>query len=311
MTRKPGKWKGKDEEYFIILRKLANGSELRRTNFESPRKKARHAEFNETIQQKDDEGIPHASLIQRLKELLESNSIKEIKTKEKAYTGLPIRKYRITFIGFIKLLSLSNKKEYLADVMENFKDFLPLFSYEFDFLIQLFTEQQLFDTITNVCKNTDIEIDFDAKNRGEKAKLKNISVRGVPSIILLKSVKWAHQYYIEIKVRQLESTYLINRLVTIWGKTREEMTKETMQVSIMLKKFIMSAFFHELLMRCKRYDDEFSEYGHKRDTIPAILKRLQGNSILKLSYMKFLKEIESKHELEDEIMSGFMSSLSS
>lgn len=309
MTKVSHNWKGKELEHFIILRKLSDQSKLGRTDFEYPRKKVRDSKFDDILEPRDQERIPHASLIKRLDELLKDGSIQEIKTKDRSKKGLPIRRYKITFFGFIKLLGLSSDKGFLSDVMKNVKLYFFLLSDEFNFLIPTFSEHQLFDTITAVCKDTTIEIDLEAKNRRKKKSTK-ISSIGIPSTILLKNVKWAHQYYIEIKVHLLESTYLLKRSITISGIKKDE-SKEDVKPFLMISGLINSAFFYELLMRCKRQGSKFSGYPHGKEIITTIIERLKGNMILRPSYLEFLRHIESKHNAEGQVMKQFISSLSS
>lgn len=294
MTKIPGKWKDAKEGQFIILRKLMDGDKLASSSFEAPRTKINISD----ILEEDRESLPHSSALKRLSELIEEGSIEAAKKNGK-------KTYQITFYGFIKLLSLSHGRGFFPDIMEKITEYFFLLKDEFEFLIPVFTREQLFDTFTTICNNTKIEIFFDVRNRGKNSKPNY----GVPGSVFLRGIEWAHQYYIEINVRQLESTYLLRRHTTIYGK-KEEMVKKTMEVHNVIYGIIVSAFFFELLMRCQRFDEESREYNHNSELVGIIINRIGGNKILLPSYLEFVKHLESKHMAEGKVMFELKNSLS-
>lgn len=299
MTKITGKTKDMDTGQFIILRKLADGSKLHSTAFESPR--YNDISNHESLDSRNSDTLSHSSADKRLNELVKEGSIKAYNIDKKPKIRQR-KEYRITIYGFIKLLGLSHDRGFLADVMEKIPGQFFISSDDFEFLKPIFTEKLLFDTITAVCKNTKIVIDFDAKKKPKYIFL------GVPSTILTNGITWAHQYYIEIKVQHLESSYILKRFITIKGAKKDQ-TTETVKVFNTINGLINTTFFYELLMRCKRHGAEFSMYPHDPKIIKKIINRLSEITYLQPYHIKFLKHMKLKHDAETEIIDEFRSSL--
>lgn len=159
--------KSKEEEYFIILKKLAETKHhvLQRKDFEIPKVKGKSiSEELEKIPQKEDY-IPHSTLITRLNELVENYLVRKYDSGLRSKRHLPIFEYDLTLFGLVKLLQLWSGKESLLGVwnaMTRLADILP---YKRN-LEEVFTKNQLTETLSQVCKNISIDIVKDPKKNG-------------------------------------------------------------------------------------------------------------------------------------------------
>lgn len=299
MTKFAGNWKDREHEYFIICRRLADGKALRRTDLESKRYRPQGSIPNEPSET-DADRIPHTSLIKRLDELSSDGSIKVTKTKDKSKKGLPINEYQLTFYGFLKLLGLSKKHGFLPDVMTNIKSRFTSLWFNFDFLKNLFTEEDLFDTLTTVCSNMTIVIDRDPR-KGKMEPPVGISAR-----FYLKEFEWVHLYYVELKVQQLELMYTLRDNLVIGGK-KQDVNKENGKAYLFTSGIVVSAFFYELLMRCNRDDPKWNHY--KQNFTEEIIKIMEENKVMLPFYLQFLRKLELNVIKETQIMNNLMTHL--
>ena len=286
---KKGKWKSKEDEYRIILKDLAlSRPPLRKPDLEKPGTA---------------DSIPHASLIQRLKELKNAGSVGESNSGEKSKRKLPIKEYSITIYGFSKLLSLFKGKDFENDIFDIIGDFFTMIWYEIDKLKLAFSREQLFDVLATVCYNTSITIDYNPRD-GE-----TIHTRGITADLLLKKVKWVHYHRFEIKVQQLDSTYIVEKefLISDTKRTRKSINAKTESVYLEFVKLIHSAFFHELLIRCQ--DLNFPGYPGKENIRKYVMEILRTNKILNEYYVNFLKYIKSQQDRQREIISEITHSI--
>ena len=276
----------KDDQYFTILKKMADGNYVERRIFESKLVRGKYRARDPEIET----SVSHSSLFDRWNELLDINAIFEVKTIEKNKKGDYIKVGQITFLGVIKLLSLSHGK-YLPDTFQSICSHFPFVSDYWEHLKSIYSGEQLFNTLTSVCKNTLIDVYFDPNNTPILVP--------IPPNLLFKKIKWLHLYHIEIKIPQLDVTHTITRSIFLKGnkKNSKEIRKETYKVFRIIRRMLICAFFHELLMRGSRFDDEFNEYpgGSRLNVVFDVIK---ANKILSRMYKDFLNEIEQKYNVE-------------
>lgn len=276
----------KDDQYFTILKKMADGNYVERRIFESKLVRSEYRARDPEIET----SVSHSSLFDRWNELLDINAIFEVKTSVKNKKGDYIKVGQITFLGVIKLLSLSHGK-YLPDIFQSIRSYFPFVSDYWENLKSIYSEKQLFNTLTSVCKNISIDVYFDLKNIPD--------LFPIPSSLLSNKIKWLHLYHVEVKIPQLDVTYTITRPIFLKGnrKNRKVIRKETYKAFRIIRRMLICAFFHELLMRGSRLDDEFDKYPGASRLI-VVFDIIKGNKILSEMYKDFLKEIEQKYNVE-------------
>ncbi len=272
---------------------MADGKHVQRITFEPKFKKGWLREDGKYIRrdQQIETPISHSSLVDRWNELLETSAIFNVKTSEKNKRRDPLVVGHITFFGVIKLLSISNESD-LQNIFQSVHSHFPFVSDYWEHLKSVYTEEQLFQTLTSVCKNTSIEIDFDPRRRKQDPK-RPYTKFGITADLLSKEIKWVHLYRVEIKIPHSDFSHTITRTIFLKGdkNSKKMIRKETYSVFSTIRKIIVCAFFHELLMRGFRYDDESAEYpaGSRLNIVYEVIK---ANKLLLSWYQNFLREIE-------------------
>lgn len=298
-----------DEENFLILRQLASKREQIRTDFEEPPRKFKGVKAELERGKNRPLYIPHSSLILRLEKLLESHAIIEQDSGKISKKGLPIKKYSLTFFGFIKLLQLCKKEEFHNDIFENASVYIPkIIWFQIERLLEhkMMSKEHLFFILVEVAKNTDIQIDLDPK---ENAGIIGNRIYRFPSSLLAKEIKWVHIHDIEIKIKQIQNVYPFHRTFITHGKTTSKIDMQAKDSKHMgdINKMFIFAFTHELIMRCYRIDDRFSTRDGNimyptPDGAPYLLEFLKLNESLKRIYLTNIDYILDQQIIEQETM---------
>lgn len=276
----------KDEQNFNILRRLAEldttGIELARKNFEKLREEGT-----------DYKSIPHSTVIDRLNELLEAESIKEYKSGKKSKKGLPIMEYSITSIGLIHLLRLCYGRPYQKKVFNNLMR-LPYLDFHINKLLAVFTKEQLFDTLVSVCYNTIIEIDKESIDSQVQKKFHHVRMHTMAE--LLKGKKGLKIYYITIKFPDVEPPQFVWKRIPSFANIISEKKVFDAKVVIVISKMISCAFFHELFLRCS--DLRYSLLNYPAEGRAQVMKVISTDPELKEMYYEFLSQMVAR--LHDE-----------
>jgi hypothetical protein len=301
-----------NEENFLILRQLASKNSQKRRDFEEPKRKFKGVKDELEGGDNRFKFIPHSSLILRLEKLVESCAIIEQNSGEKSKKGLIIKEYKLTFFGFIKLLQLCKKNKFYSDIFKNSSKNIPIIiSFQIKKLLEskIFTEPQLFFILVDIANNIDIQIDFKAK---ENAGIIGDRIYQMPSLLLIKEIKWVHVYDIEIKIKQIENEYILHKTFIASGKTRskKDMEQNDLEPHQEINKIFMFAFVNELIMRCYRTHEKYLGYMTP-DELPFLLEMLRSNDILKKNYFKNIDHVLEQQRIEQNIMLGAKKSLKS
>lgn len=315
--RKKGR-RDPNEEHFLILRKLAIHREMRRGDFEEPRRRFKGVKEDLELGINRSKYIPHSSLRLRLDELSESNSVVEYNSGEKSKQGKPIMEYYLTFFGFIKLLQLCEKEKFYKDIFENSSRYLPKIIWiQMERLIKskMISKEHLFFILIEISKNTSILIDYFPK---ESAGIIGNRVYRFPSSLLNEKIKWVHVHDIEIKIKQIENIFPIHKTFITHGKTnsKKDMREKDFKFMGDINRLFIFAFVNELIMRCYRTDDRFSrsDGGTKyftEDEVPFLLEALKIGESIKKIYFEHIEEILYRHGMELDTMKNIKKSLKS
>jgi len=288
--------KTKEDEYFIILKKLAsvkNFESLKRKDFERP--KIVKKSFRGEIEKPQDEFIPHSTLISRLEELKKMNMVEDYDSGERSKKNLPIKEYSMTFLGAVKLYQLCKDEKLLLDVW----DLMPRFSYLLMYkhpLESVFTKEQLTDTLSYVCKNIVIDIVTDTHNM----EFKPGRIPGLTAYDELKGKLSVKIYFVEITVNFPSFSHTIIERIPIYAKKIDRKIQFLdVQAIDIINKIITCVFLHELFIRSSLLEYVQLEYPNKkgRNHIMHILKQ---DKELNIVYKDFLKKIESDRRFEEK-----------
>lgn len=300
------------EEQFLILRKLASGGELKRRDFEEPKRRLKEVKEKLEFGKNRSKYVPHSSLILRLDELVESHAIMKQNSGEESKKGLPIKEYYLTLFGFIRLLQLCEEEKFYSDIFKNSSRHLPKiiwFQIEKLLEIKMLSKEHLFFILVEIAKNTDIQIDFDPRNH---PGIIGNRIYRMSSSLLMKDVKWIHVYDVEIKIKQIENVYPIHKTFITSGKTRSEKDKKQKDAKYMgdINKMFIFAFVNELIMRCYRLDGKYSKYITP-DEAPFLLEILRFDNLLKRIYFDFVDDILYQQGIERDTILNVQKSLRS
>lgn len=305
------------EEQFLILRKLASGGELERNDFEEKR---RFKGVKDELERgrNSSKYVPHSSLILRLDELVDLQSIVARESGKKSKKGLPMKEYYLTLFGFIRLLQLCKKETFYKDIFENASRHLPKiiwFQIEKILGIKMISKEHLFFILVEISKDTDIQIDFNPK---DNAGIIGNRVYRFSSSLLRKEIKWIHVYDVEIKIKQIENKYPFHKTFITSGKTKsqKDIKKKDFKVMGNINRMFIFAFVNELIMRCYRISDRFSKDQGKSkypttDEAPFLLEVLKLDESLKKIYFENIDYILDQQRTEQEIMINVKKSLKS
>ncbi len=293
-----------EQEYFIILRKLASADSLKRADFELPKVKGKTVSeyFDPKVSQ--DSYVPHSSLIQRLNELKQMEVVDEYDSGLKSKKNLPIMEYCITVLGTIKLLQLCDETKFLQDVWSN--------SYHLSYLLPTrkfltqglgkklkFRKKQLFHTLVSVCKNIKIKIDNDPGY--SKPNIDS----WVSASELLQGKKGLKVYHVFLTVRHGDFSYTVWERIPAYAKENHKGEIRFVDIPAYMKinELVSCAFFHELILRCSSI--EFVRHGYPQMGKYLLMEYLRRDKDLKRFYLDFIDRIERKRfperKLIDEI----------
>lgn len=296
------------EEQFLILRKLASGGELERNDFEEKR---RFKGVEEELERgrNSSEYVPHSSLILRLEELVDLQSIVARDSGKKSKKGLPMKEYYLTLFGFIRLLQLCKKETFYKDIFENASRHIPKiiwFQIERLLKIKMLSKEHLFFILVEIAKNTDIQIDFNPK---DNAGIIGNRVYKFSSSLLSEKIKWIHVHDVEIKIKQIENVYPLHKTFITYGKTKskKDMKEKDSKFIGEINRMFIFAFVHELIMRCYRINDRFSKKDGDvkyvtSDEAPFLLEVLKLDESLKRIYFENIDYILDQQRIEQETM---------
>ncbi len=184
-------------------------------------------------------------------------------------------------------MRLCHDKEFQQEIFENLDKF-PHIEFNLDDLLAVFTKEQIFDTLVNVCKNTVIEIDYDpfSSNPNYESKF----FRRVIASELLHEKDKMIVYYISSKFIQNNFSYELSERIPIYGtlqKKKHVFIKTNAMITI--NKIISCTFFHELILRCSNMDFVDSGYAVKGKFV--VLEIIRTNPEIKKIYSKFIMQI--------------------
>jgi len=268
---KKGKWKTRNEEYIIMLNKLADGLILEREDFKKS--------------ENQDNAIPHTSVIHRLKELESKHFVKQLKFNRRAKTGLPIPRYKLTLEGFIELFRLVNQKDQV-DVTSKIEKFIPILSSEFEYLNEVVSDEQLLEILSLVCTNITINVTEYHKN---DLKTTN-SVIVFPASLLLENIGSVKLYEIKIVIPLHGTDFSISEKIFLSRRKREKDYSQMSKPELVIKKLLIFAFFHELLRRINQ--PYFERKKTRRFAETWVLEGIRSNKIFNAIFSKNLVRLE-------------------
>lgn len=289
-----------DNQNFWILKKLAlsdpkplNRQELKQAFKNNP------DTFPDSI-------IPHSSSINRFQELVQNESITESDSGKKSYKQSPMMEYYITPIGIIELLRLFRNKKFDHEIFENLHKF-PFIELNFDALLSVFSQEQIFETLVDVSSNTTIKIDHDPFN---DTPIEDGSgfIKTVTAFELLNKKNKLIVFYIFNKFTHNNFSYVISERIPIFGKLQKK--KRIFQKSkpmIAISRMFECSFFHELTLRCQNLN--YEDYPAKNG-ISIVLGIIRTNPQLNNAYSKFLIQITNIMKFNLDSLKEIKNSLS-
>ncbi len=286
----------KEEEYLIILKKLAKNGPQTRPDFERPRFKA-NTVFSgiESVPEKDD-FIPHSTLIDRLKDLIEIEAIEEFDSGKKSKKKLPIMEYDISLLGIIKMLQLCNEHEFQSDILPNIYR-LSIIWYFVKPLTKVFSRTQIYETLVHVCKNTTVVIEKDPM----KVDLTKYHIPLISAYDLLKGKNGIKTFIIESKVDQLHSSCLLTNKFSAYGKKlKEKVIFSNIKPISEINNIVTAMFFHELIFRCSNPSYLSKKYPFQGKRI--LLQWINSEKQFKTIYSNFLQKIKNQQLEENQIL---------
>ncbi len=263
--------------------------------------------FRKDPGQYPDSVIPYSSSINRIRELVANEAINEYDSGEKSRKDLPMMEYKITEIGMIELLRLCHDKEFDKDIFENLNN-LPYIKYTLDRLLDVFSKEQIFDTLVNVCNNTRIEIDYDpfSNDLSDKSKF----FRVVTALDLLYEKNKMIAYHISTKFIQNNFSYAIYERIPIYG-TLQKKKRVFIKTKAMtaISKIISCAFFHELILRCSSMN--YADKGYSEKGKFVVLEIIRTISEIREVYSKLLMQINNNMKFNTESLDEIEKSITS
>jgi hypothetical protein len=253
-----------------ILTKMSDGKDHLRYEFQSNQKAKQNGELMEK------RGLPHSTLHKRWNELLEEGSIIKTHSGEATKKGDEKVCGRITFLGFVKLLTQRN----LNGIDKIIGEFLPLMKKSIPVIMKKFDKKTISDVFRTVCNNIEISYHKD----GTKAPL--IPLRGD---LLMK--QWVSIYELRIKTKIYSSHITFSKIVYLSGDDRKKQTieKEMHHATTEMQKIFIGYFIFEMMMRYIRYDETSHNESNPEDMTcifqddPLLLK-LQRDFMDKLKF---------------------------
>lgn len=268
---KRGKWKTKNEEYFIILNKLSDGAILERVDFEKPNNQ--------------DDAIPHTSVIYRLEELESKHFVLKLKSNRRSYPGKLIPRYKITLEGFIELFRLPKPNDQI-NLISKIGKFIPPLASEFYYLKEVCTYEQLLEIFSSVCTNITI-----GRTEFHKKDLKNKnSVIGVPGSLLLENIESVKRYEIHVKIPIQGTDFIIREELFLHRRKRKRDYSQSLKPDLVIRKLIIFAFFHELLQRINQ--PNFERKTTRRFAETWVFETIRSNKIFNFIFSKNLERLE-------------------
>ena len=304
MKRHP---KTKNEEYIIILKKLASAKHnLERKDFEIPKVKGKPIWEEIKPDNSIKNYVPHSTLIMRLKELKEIEAITEIDSGKKAKTGLTIPSYQLTFIGMMKLLQLCDEKKFDLDVFYNLR-FLDAVQYQPS--KRIFSNKQIFENLIRIAKNITIIVKQESKtNEGNFDKLLE---HGFTQLVTTSEIMSDKEdriiCYITIKGNYQKFSYMWKERIPIYGREENNILFKPRDID-RIGKIITGVFYDELIQRCNN-----SELYPKKCTLGSgmslIIKVIREDKALNETFLEYIEEMNQRFETQKEYLTNIRSSV--
>jgi len=278
----------KDDEYFTILHKLVFSPliALRKPDFELPRIriKSQTEELKPEISKSS--YVPHSSLIDRLNELKEIEAIVEYDIGQKSKKNLPVMGYYITLFGLIKFLALCATREFIPNLLHHSFRLAYIFT-SLKFLQDVFSEKQLFDALVEVCKNTQIEIDYEPWELFKNASKSYLSKKDI-----LEGKKAVKLYRVIFKVQHIGFSFRLRQLVPCYAYEREgkKLVFEKLPIDS-INKMIACIFYHELISRCLNPEFQVDGFPFMKALV-YVTSYLKSDKEVLPTYLEILREIE-------------------
>ena len=292
-----------ENQNFWILKKLvlANPTKsIQRKNLEMA--------FRNDSDNYPDSVIPHSSAINRINELVLNESISENDSGKESKKHLPMMQYRITSIGMIELLRLCYEKGFQQEIFENLNK-LSYIKFTLDnLLLDVFTKEQIYDALVNVCKNTIIEIDHDPFS--DKFSDKSKFFRVVTGLELSHEKDKMIVYHISTKFIQNSFSYTIYKRIPIYGtlqKKKRVFIKSKSMIAI--SKIISCVLFHELILRCSSMN--YVDKGYSKNGKFAVMEIIRRYPEIKKVYSKFLSQINNNMKFNMDSLDEIEKSITS
>lgn len=280
----------KEREHFSILSRLANHESLKRIEFERPKT---HRSFTEENHKPSEDVIPHSSLIDRLTELKKMEAVWESDSGEKSKKNITMNEYTLTPIGLIKLFGMCTGKE-LLPLDFHMKWSLPYIFMYVKFLQSMFSEKQLFEALIQVCKNIEIDIEYNPLLLYDKNTKSYLTKEDMS-----EGKKAVKMYHIYVKIKHSQFSFVLSKHVKSYqyelGKNKFRFRdSEALNAIIVMTA---CAFYHELIMRCQNPEFQIPGFTFGKARL-YVIDVLRDNADLWNFYLDMLDEIEDYVEQE-------------
>ncbi len=290
------KKRSKEDEYYLILRKLIKKDKRQRKEFEFPKLEIQDLE-ERVHSQSDLEYIPHSSLIIRLKELLSIHAVKEFDSGKVTKRKLPIKEYSITTFGFVRLVSLCEGKSMPKDIVDELFFYFPKISENLKLLETVFKKNHLLETLVDVCKNIAIY----SCQYSKKSYKGNNSKTYVTAYELQKAKNGIVVFQIESLLEQSNTEFLWkNRMVVYSELVDGVLMYKTHNVEAKLSDIISAAFFHQLQIRCRKI--EYARNYPHEIAVTLLNKIIRNETNLAEIYLELLDALSSEASIELDLI---------
>ena len=290
------KKRSKENEYYIILRKLVKKDKRQRKEFEFPKLKIQDLE-ERVHSQSDLEYIPHSSLIKRLKELLAIYSVEEFDSGKVTKRKLPIKEYSITTFGFVKLISLCEGKSMPKDIVDYLFFHFPKISDNLKALGMVIKKNHLLETLVDVCKNIDIY----SCQYSEGPCSGNTMKTYVTAAELLKVKNGILVFQIESLLEHLHTEFLWRNRMVVYSELVDGVRMyKTYHVEAKLSDIVSATFFHKLQIRCRKF--EYSGNYQHEIAVMLLNRIIRNETNLAEIYLELLNALSSEASIELDLI---------
>lgn len=295
--------KTNDIQNFWILKKLVLSAPKALNRIELKQS------FRNDSEQYSDSKIPHSSSINRIRELISNDAIIEQDSGIKSKKDLPMMQYRISIIGMIDLLKLCHERKFDQEIFENL-DMLPYIEWNLNKLLIIFSKEQIFETLVNVCNNTTIftnYIPFKKDFEKNKSKIIKYGIRNVLTDKQFQRMDWN----IFHKFIQDDFSYTVSNGITLNSISRKKNRFFVYSKALnMISTMISCAFFHELILRCSSMGN-MNKYHYNRNGKDIVLTIIMEIPQLKETYLKFINQINNTMKINMDLLKDVEKSISS